>query len=93
MGEGCIPHVMFYNVLIGGCCRRGGIGKGLMLLGDMETKGVLPTMVTYSALIYWLGRNVDPVKIGSLLGEKRAGGLMHYADASQCRVNGCSVTG
>ncbi|WVZ54579.1 hypothetical protein U9M48_005353 [Paspalum notatum var. saurae] len=74
-GEGCVPHVVFYNVLIDGYCRRGDIGRGLLLLGDMDTKGFLPTMVTYGVIINWLGRKGDLAKIGSLLGEMRVRGL------------------
>nr|CAB3490852.1 unnamed protein product [Digitaria exilis] len=74
-GVGCIPHVVFYNVLIDGYCRRGDIGSALLLLGDMDTKGFLPTVVTYGAVINWLGRKGDMEKIGSLLGEMRVRGL------------------
>ncbi|TVU50794.1 hypothetical protein EJB05_02184, partial [Eragrostis curvula] len=74
-GAGCIPHAVFYNVLIDGYCRRGDIRRGLLLLGDMETKGLLSTVVTYGVIINWLGRKGDLEKIGSLLGEMRVRGL------------------
>ncbi|KAG2622874.1 hypothetical protein PVAP13_3KG043270 [Panicum virgatum] len=74
-GAECVPHVVFYNVLIDGYCRRGDIGWALLLLGDMETKGFLPTVVTYGAIINWLGRKGDLEKIGSLLQEMRVKGL------------------
>ncbi|TVU50766.1 hypothetical protein EJB05_02155, partial [Eragrostis curvula] len=74
-GVGCIPHVVFYNVLIDGYCRRGDIRRGLLLLGDMETKGFLPTTVTYGVIINWLGRKGDLEKIASTLDEMRVRGL------------------
>jgi pentatricopeptide repeat protein len=74
-GTGCIPHVVFYNVLIDGYCQRGEIGRALLLLGDMETKGFLPTVVTYGVIINWLGQKGDLEKIGNLLGEMKERGL------------------
>ncbi|KAJ1401844.1 Tetratricopeptide-like helical domain superfamily [Sesbania bispinosa] len=50
-GKGCVPHVVFYNVIIDGYCRKGDLKGASRVLKELKLKGFLPTLETYEALV------------------------------------------
>ncbi|KAJ1382871.1 Tetratricopeptide-like helical domain superfamily [Sesbania bispinosa] len=50
-GKGCVPHVVFYNVIIDGYCGKGDLKGASRVLKELKLKGFLPTLETYGALV------------------------------------------
>ncbi|GJT64622.1 pentatricopeptide repeat-containing protein, partial [Tanacetum coccineum] len=50
-GEGCIPNVVFYNILIDGYCKKGDVKNAFLLFKELKLKGFLPAVETYGAMI------------------------------------------
>ncbi|RRT53413.1 hypothetical protein B296_00014826 [Ensete ventricosum] len=74
-GAGCIPNVVFYNMLFDGYCRKGDIRRGYALFEEMKLRGFLPTVVSYGIVIHGLCMKGNIVEINSLISEMKARGL------------------
>lgn len=74
-GKGCIPNVVFYNMLIDGHCKKGEVEKAHALFKELKKKDFLPTVQTYGAMIYGFCGRGDFDCIEVLLEEMHARGL------------------
>ncbi|PWA57353.1 pentatricopeptide repeat (PPR) superfamily protein [Artemisia annua] len=50
-GEGCVPNVVFYNILIDGYCKKGDVKKAFLLFKELKLKGFLPAVEAYGAMV------------------------------------------
>lgn len=50
-GRGCIPNVVFYNILIDGYVKKGDLVKAAALHKELNRKGFLPTIKTWGSAI------------------------------------------
>ncbi|KAJ4801692.1 Pentatricopeptide repeat-containing protein [Rhynchospora pubera] len=74
-GVGCIPNVVFYNVLIEGYFRHEKFQKGYDLFREMEKKGFLPSVVSYGILINGFCKKGDFDKVVKIFYEMKSKGV------------------
>nr|GEV45152.1 pentatricopeptide repeat-containing protein At1g52620 [Tanacetum cinerariifolium] len=75
-GDGCIPNVVFYNILIDGYCKKGDVKKAFLLFKELKLKGFLPAVETYGAMINGFCKDGNFGIVERLMNEMKSRGLV-----------------
>ncbi|CAN1249835.1 Pentatricopeptide repeat-containing protein At1g52620 [Linum perenne] len=74
-GKGCVPNIVFYNMMIDGYCKNGDTKRAVKLFRELKLKGFLPNLETYGALISGHSKGGEFEEVDKLLVEIKVRGL------------------